>query len=199
MLRQNVLLNLTLLNDDKGKRGRRLGAVRALGHHGELAVGLEDGKGDLVHAGIAGASQALQQIVYAQVLVAHLVKVDALRRDDNGRRARDQVAQRLALAVDKAEDLMQNEQREDAHDPIDERNRQVGHGDCGQVGDDQGDHQLEGLHLSDLALAHQPHDDQQQHKDDDTSEKDNIHSTLSLRRRRTIYAEYPGQPAHKLE
>ena len=70
---------------------------------------------------------------------------------------------------------MQNKDGDDGDDAVEERNGRVCHGDAGKLGNEQGDDEFEGLHLPDLPLAHQPHDDEKDQKDDDRPYHDECH------------------------
>lgn len=75
---------------------------------------------------------------------------------------------------------MQYKDREHGDDAVQKGNGGVRHGNAGKFCNQQGDDQLKGLHFADLALSHQPHDDEQHRKDDGGADDDEDH-TKSMR------------------
>lgn len=59
-------------------------------------------------------------------------------------------------------------------------NAEVLHGDCGQIGDEQGEHQIGGLQLTNLAFAHQAQADDNQKIEDNGADKCDHHAARPL-------------------
>ena len=71
---------------------------------------------------------------------------------------------------------MQHENRDNGNDAVEQRNGSVRHGNAGELGNEQRNDEFEGLHFSDLAFSHQPHDDKQHDEDDRRADHNESHN-----------------------
>ena len=71
---------------------------------------------------------------------------------------------------------MQDKDGDDRDNAVKKGNGRIRHRDAGELGNEEGDDELKGLHLSDLPLSHQPHDDKEHEKDDGRADHDECHT-----------------------
>lgn len=97
------------------------------------------------------------------------------------RRAADQIPEPHAAQADGTEQRGQGDQRDNGDHPVEQRQGEVLHGNGGQIGDQQRQHQLDGLQLADLPLAADAQSGDQQQIEDQGTEKRGGHGSTSFR------------------
>ena len=112
--------------------------------------------------------------------------IDAAPIDDDGRFAAEHRFERFALQIDDQHDLVQEKDGEDRYRPVQKRDGGVSHGNAGELGDQEGDDQLKGLHLADLPLSHQAHHDEERDEYDSRPQYDQSHIDSMRRRKKNI-------------
>ena len=145
-----------LLHRDLQIPGRG-GLLVGIGQDGQLAVGLQNGVFDLADIRIAFDAQLLQQLVHREAGFGHLPLDQGAVLDHHAGPAAQQRPERDALHGEHRQNHGHRQQGEDGHYPGEQWDAVVLHGHRGQVGNDEGQHQLGGLQLSHLPLAHQSH------------------------------------------
>ncbi len=121
---------------------------------------------DAVKREISCRAQRFDQVGHVQIVAFELVVVDSVFVDHDARLAADERFQGLDFQIEKGHDLVQNENRDDRDDPVQQRNGDVCHGNTRKFGNEQRDDKFERLHFADLAFPHQAHDHEQDDKDD---------------------------------
>ena len=151
------------LLDRRAHLGGGGGLVGGIGQHGQLPVGLQQGEFDGLEVGIALYAQLLHQLVQGEAVLFQLRLHHLAVFHHHRGPAAQQGTEADGLGAQHREDGGQGQQHHDGDQPRQQRDAVVLHGDGGQVGDDEGEHQLGGLQLADLVLAQKPdaHDDKQ--------------------------------------
>ena len=86
----------------------------------------------------------------------------------------------LAFHARKAQRPMADHQRRHGQQPVQERHPYAAHGRGRQFGNHNGHHQLEGLQLPHLPLAHQPHGGHRRQKQNHRPHKNRQHTPPPL-------------------
>jgi len=102
--------------------------------------------------------------------------------DDDARLARNNSLHERTAVFQQENELVQQEERQNGHHAVNKRNGHVRHRDTREVGNDKRYDKFKGLHLADLALAHQPHYDHQRQKNDRGADKDDNHMIIMPQR-----------------
>ena len=134
-------------------------------HGSELSVGFVQRICRFVERKKSGGSHGFYQVGKVEVVFFQLGNVDSVFVDDNGRFSADQSFKRLYVQVDQKQELMQQKDSDHGYDPVKKRNGCIGHRNAREFCDQERDDQFEGLHFSDLAFSHEPHDGKQRDKD----------------------------------
>ena len=152
------------------------------GQHRQPAVRLQHGVLYVAQVGDPLAPQLLEQLVQRQSVAAHGLLPQLAVHDHQGRLAADQVPEAYVPQADGAEQCGQGDQRDDGNDAVEQRQGEVLHGYGGQVGDQQRQHQLDGLQLTDLSLAAEAQARDQQQIENDRAEKGSRHDRTPFRK-----------------
>ena len=141
------------------------------GQHRQPAVRLQHGVLYVAQVGDPLTPQLFEQLVQGQPVAAHGLLPQLAVHDHQGRLAADQVPEAYVPQADGAEQCGQGDQRDDGNDAVEQRQGKVLHGYGGQVGDQQRQHQLDGLQFADLPLAAEAQARDQQQIENDRAEK----------------------------
>lgn len=127
-----------------------------VGQYRQLAVGLKQCELDGLEVGIALDTQLLHQLVQGEAVLLQLSLHDLpVLHNDRGLAAQ-QGPEFNGPGTQHGDDGGQRQQHYDGDQSGQQGNAVVLHGDGGQVGDDEGEHQLGGLQFADLVLTQQP-------------------------------------------
>ena len=132
------------------------GGVAAAEQHAELTVGLQLGKLHLPQVENAVEPQVLQQVVGAEPELFQGVLVQPAAADHRNGLAGEQLPQPAAFQRQGGDEHLRRDQRQHGHQTVGEGDVDVLHGDGGHRRDQDRHHQLAGLHLAHLPLAHEP-------------------------------------------
>ena len=136
-----------------------------------ICIGLAASMGAfLLSSGTKGKRLALPN---AEIMIHQAVP------DDKAGPSAHQGAEPDALHGQHGEDHGQGQQSQNGDDAGEQRDAVILHGHGGQVGNDQGEHQLRGLQFSHLALSHQPDSGNNQKIEDDGADKTGKHGGTS--------------------
>ena len=108
-------------------------------------------------------------------MAAHGILQDVAAADDQGRLPAQKRAEADAAETSIAEEHGQRQQRDDGDDAVNQRDAEILHGDGGQIAEQHGQHQLDGLQFPDLTLAGDAKSCNQQEIKNDGAEKCRCH------------------------
>ena len=134
---------------------------------GYPAAGLQDGVFDCIEVGDALSTKFLVELVHSETVAAHLLLIHLAVSDDNAGTAAEHRPEADAAHGKHREDHGNTEQSEDGEHAGEQRNAKVLHRHGGQISDDEVQHQLRGLQLAHLALAHEPDTQNDEQIEDD--------------------------------
>ena len=151
-----------------------------VGQYRYLSAGLQDSVFYGRQVAVTLAAQLLEELVYSKTVARHIL-LEYLAIPDNHRRmAADQGAKADGFQAEEAQQHGQTQQRDNREQPVDQRDAKILHGHGCQVGNDQCQHQLAGLQLTDLPFAHQPQAGHQNEIEYHRAEKRGGHSPTSF-------------------
>ena len=165
-LGDGLLAALAIGNQHGGRLVRRHGQAHILGgycapggqrKHAEHAVGFQHRRADFMDVHHPIGAHGLQQVGYRHAYALELVVLDAAVQNQHARRAVEQAAKGWAFHAQQAGGAVHDHQRGNGHQAVGQRGFGAGHRAGGQVGNQDSQHQLVGLKLADLPLAHQAH------------------------------------------
>ena len=140
------------------------GSVRSLPpHHGHTTRSLDDGELYLREVENLAASERHHQVIDGEAEVAHSLAVNFAAADDYFRAARDEPPHRGESQAQPRHRDLEADEGEYRRYADDDGDIDVLEGEGRDVGDEDSDDELGGLELPELALAHEPHREYDEH------------------------------------